>query len=48
MAIGTTEWWIIGAVVILLFGAGAFGKWMKAIAESRKAFKDTVDKDIPK
>lgn len=42
MAIGLTEWAIIGGVLVLLFGAGAFTKWIKAAAEAKKIWKETI------
>ena len=39
MAIGMNEWYVIGGIVILLFGAGALGKWVKAIAQAKRELK---------
>lgn len=46
MAIGLTEWAIIGGVVVLMFGSAAFTKWMKAIAHAKKEIKDTLKTNV--
>lgn len=40
--IGTTEWFIIGGIIVLLFGANKLVSWAKAIGQAKKAFEDEV------
>lgn len=46
MAIGLTEWGVIGGIIVLLFGAPAVIKWAKAAGEAKKAYKEAM-KDEP-
>ena len=47
--IGTTEWIVIGLIVLLLFGGKKISEFFKGIAEAvrefKKASKDTDDTD---
>jgi TatA/E family protein of Tat protein translocase len=45
--IGTTEWIIIGVVVVLLFGASQVKKWAKALGQAKRDFTD-AEKEINK
>ena len=41
--LGTTELILIGAVIVLLFGASRLPQLAKALGQSKKAFKDGLD-----
>ena len=45
---GVPEMWIIGGVIVLLFGASKLPKLGGAIGESIKNFKKGVNDDSPK
>lgn len=41
--LGTTEMLLIGAVIILLFGASKLPQLAKALGQSKKAFREGLD-----
>ena len=41
--LGTTEMLLIGAVIVLLFGASKLPQLAKALGQSKKAFREGLD-----
>jgi TatA/E family protein of Tat protein translocase len=42
MAIGTTEWLIIGGIALFLFGAPKLVDWAKSIGKAKRTYEEEV------